>query len=178
MDEYRLETYWNDIPTNKEDAASYDDLKMWWGTDERAVRKILHDLSSMDNGDDFVLIRSSRGKGFYKTDDKDEIERYKQECLNMGRSVFAPIKKINRILKANLTQMSIENNLRVIREDRQLKQSTVVEYMRAFDEHFDVPILSKMENGFCMPTPYQLSKLCEIYGCSPDDLVKVDLYGI
>lgn len=178
MDEYRFETYWNDLPTEKEKAATYDDLKQWWGTGEREVRKLLHDLSSMDNGDDFVLIRSSRGKGFYRTDNKDEIERYKQECLNMGRSVFAPIKKINRILKANLTQMSIENNLRVIREGLNMKQRDVCEIMQEIDEGFDTPMLSKMENGVCLPTPRQLAKLCEIYNCSPDDLVKVDLYGV
>lgn len=176
MDEYKLEALWNDIPKNKEEAASYDDLKQWWGANERIVRKLLHALSSMDNGDDYVLIRSSRGKGFYKTDDKDEIERYKNECLSMGRSVFAPIKKINRILKANLTQMSIENNLRVIREDRQLKQSTVVEFMRAFDEHFDVPMLSKMENGFCLPTLMQAVRLSELYGCKPEDLINYDIF--
>lgn len=178
MDEYKFETYWNDLPTEREKAATYDDLKMWWGTGEREVRKLLHDLSSMDNGDDFVLIRSSRGKGFYKTDDKDEIERYKRECLNMGRSVFAPIKKINRILKANLTQMSIENNLRVIREGLNMKQRDVCEIMQEIDERFDTSMLSKMENGVCLPTPIQLAKLCEIYNCSPDDLVKVDLYDL
>lgn len=176
MDEYRLETYWNDLPTEKEKAATYDDLKQWWGANERDVRKILHKLSSLDNGDDFVLIRSSRGKGFYKTDNKDEIERYKQECLNMGRSVFAPVRKINRILRSNNTQFSIENNLRVIREDRQLKQSTVVEFMRAFDEHFDVPMLSKMENGFCLPTLMQAVRLSELYGCKPEDLINYDIF--
>lgn len=178
MDEYKLESYWNDLPTVKENAAPYDDLKQWWGTNERDVRKLLHDLSSWDNGDDYVLIRSGKGKGFYKTDDKEEIERYRQECLNKGRSIFAPIKKINRILNANLTQMSIENNLRVIREGQNMKQRDVCRIMQEFDENFDTPMLSKMENGVCLPTPSQLARLAVIYACLPDDLVKVDLYGV
>ena len=174
--EYQLELYWNDIPNGKKNAVTYPILRMWWNMNEREVRRVLHELSSFDNGDNYILIRSGQNKGFYKTDNQNEIEAYKRECLNKGRSVFAPVKKINRVLATNTRQFAIENNLRVIREDRQLKQSTVCGFMRAFDDAFDVPMLSKMENGFCLPTPYQLSKLSEIYGCEPNDLVNIDLY--
>ena len=176
MNEFKLENYWNDIPKSKAEAVTYSILKMWWNTNEREVRKILHDLSSYDNGDNYVLIRSGKSKGFYKTDDAETIKAYKTECLNKGRSVFAPIKKINRILKANTEQYSLVNNLRVIREDRRLKQMAVCAYMRVFDEHFDVPMLSKMENGVCLPTPFQLAKLSEIYGVQPDELVRTDFF--
>lgn len=176
MNDNQLEAYWNDIPTQKSDAVPYSILVMWWHTNEREVRRILHALSRFDNGDNYVLIRSGQHKGFYRTDDTSEITAYKRECLNKGRSVFAPIKKINRILRANKTQMSMINNLRVIREDRKLKQTTVCEFMRAFDEAFDVPMLSKMENGVCLPTPYQLMKLSEIYGCQPADLIETEFY--
>ena len=123
------------------------------------------------------MIRSGQNKGFYKTDKKEEIEAYKKECLNKGRSVFAPVKKSNRILSSNAEQFSIENNLRVIRENLELKQSQVVEFMNNFDEHFDAPMLSKMENGFCMPTPFQLAKLAQFYCCDPGDLINSDLYS-
>lgn len=176
MDEYILQTYWEDIPNNKKEAAPYSLLQMWWGMNEREVRKTLHELSGLDNGDDFVLIRSSKNRGFYKTDNKKEIEAYKKECLNKGRSIFAPIKKINRILSANTDQYSLINNLRVVRESKNLKQSSVCAYMRVYDEGFDVPMLSKMENGVCLPTPYQLGKLSEFYGVNPSDLVTVDFY--
>ncbi len=176
MNEYKLETYWNDIPNDKNCAVTYPILMMWWGMSDRNVRQVLHELSSMDNGDNYVLIRSSQNKGFYKTDDREAIEAYKQECLNRGRNVFAPIKKINRILSANKTQYSLTNNLRVIREDRELKQSDVCAFMQNFDESFDTPMLSKMENGVCLPTPFQLIKLAEFYDCNPDDLVFAELY--
>ena len=176
MDEFKLEAYWNDIPTSKNDAVTYPVLCMWWQTNEREVRRILHELSSLDNGDNYVLIRSGKSKGFYKTDNQEDIERYKQECLNKGRSVFAPIKKINRILSANKTQYSFVNNLRVIREDRNLRQAAVCAYMQVFDESFNAPMLSKMENGICLPTPFQLLKLSELYGCMPSELVKADFY--
>lgn len=177
MNGNRFELYWNDIPTVKENAVTYEELQMWWHIkDKREVRQILHDLSAYDNGDNYVLIRSSKNKGFYKTDDKEAIEAYKKECLNKGRSVFAPVKKINRILSENTDQFSIENNLRVMREGLNLKQSQVCEYMQQYDAAFDVPMLSKMENGFCMPTPFQLSRLCQFYCCDPTDLINADLY--
>lgn len=176
MNEYKLQAMWEDIPTSKAEAVPYSILQMWWGMCERDVRQALHDLSRLDNGDDFVLIRSGRNKGFYKTDNKEEIEAYKKECLNKGRSIFAPIKKINRILSANGDQYTLNNNLRVVRESRNLKQSSVCAYMRVYDEAFDVPMLSKMENGVCLPTPYQLGKLAEFYGCKPSELVTIDFY--
>lgn len=172
----QLEIYWNEIPNGKENAVSYLDLKLRWNKNEREVRRILHDLSGYDNGDNFILIRSGHTKGFYKTDAQGEIEAYKRECLNKGRSVFAPVKKINRILSADKRQFNMTNNLRVIREERKLKQSTVCEYMKEVDDAFDVPMLSKMENGVCLPTPFQLKKLSEIYECEARALINVDLY--
>ena len=176
MNGNRFELYWNDIPTVKADSVTYEELQMWWNEGKREVRSILQELSKYDNGDNYVLIRSSRNKGFYKTDNKEEIERYKKECLNKGLSVLAPIKKINRIFAENTEQFSIENNLRVKREELKLKQTQVVSFMQGFDNGFDVPMLSKMENGFCMPTPYQLSKLSQLYDCEPTDLINADLY--
>ncbi len=96
-----MEMYYNQIPIGKANAVDYPKLCAMWKVSIRTVRAILHELSLYDNGDDYVLIRSSKTKGFYKTDDKDEIAAYRKECLNKGRSVFAPVKKCNRILKGN-----------------------------------------------------------------------------
>lgn len=171
MIEKTLEAYWNDIPIGKENAADYATLCAMWGTYERQVRQILHDLSSYDNGDNFILIRSGSGKGFYKTDDVETLEAYKRECLNKGKSIFAPVKKINRVLNANSIQYSFDNNLKVVRESLELTQSEVCDKMKAVDIAFDKPMLSKMENNFCLPTPYQLTKLAQIYGCETWELV-------
>lgn len=176
MNGNRFEFYWNDIPTVKEKAVTYEELQMWWNESKREVRFILQALSAYDNGDNFVLIRSSRNKGFYKTDDKETIEKYKKECLNKGLSTLAPIKKINRIMAENKEQFSFENNMRVIREELKLKQVQVCEYMQQFDKAFDVSMLSKMENGVCMPTPFQTALLCQFYCCEPADLINADLY--
>lgn len=176
MDKYLLRAYWDDIPVGKENAYTYDDLCYFWNCTERKARAILHELSLYDNGDNYILIRSSKGKGFYKTDDAAEIAAYKRECLNKGRSVFAPVKKINRVLNANAEQYSLTNNLRVVRESIGLKQSQVCAVMKQYDRAFDKSLLSKMENGVCLPTFYQLAKLAEIYACEPSELLRADLY--
>lgn len=175
LDECKLALYWHEIPTGKENAVTYAELCAAWNMGERQARKVLHDLSSYDNGDNYILIRSSSGKGFYKTDDETEIKAYKRECLNKGRSVFAPVKKINRVLNANDTQYNLVNNLRVVREAKGLKQTTVCREMRKLDRAFDNSLLSKMENGICLPTFQQLAKLAEIYGVMPFDLINEEL---
>ena len=93
-----LELYYNDIPYGKENAITYTQLCIKWGKNKRAVRAILQRLSYYDPKDNCVLIRSSRGKGFYRTDNIDDMLAYKRECLSKGKSIFAPVKKINRIL--------------------------------------------------------------------------------
>lgn len=169
MKEHSLEMYWRTIPIGKENALTYSDLRIRWNVNERSARKILHDLSLYDSGDDFILIRSARSKGFYRTDDKDEMEAYKNECLAKGRSIFAPVKKINRVLFENDVQFSFMNNLRVMREQCGLTQTEVCE--RIGDIGLDKFLLSKMENGICLPTHYQLYRLAQIYGCRERELI-------
>ena len=176
MEENMLRVYWEDIPVGKENAVIYEELCEIWNCSERKARAILHALSVYDNGDNYILIRSSKGKGFYKSDGEDEIKAYKKECLNKGKSIFAPVKKINRVLNANAEQYSLINNLRVIREGKALKQCQVCNIMKRYDKSFDKSLLSKMENGVCLPTYYQLAKLAEIYGVKPFELLRADLY--
>lgn len=105
------EAYWQQIPIGRENAYTYDKLCEMWECSERTARQILHELSSYDNGDEFILIRSGGSKGFYRTDNPDEIERYRQECLNKGRSIFAPVRKCNRILSIDDSQLVLDLGL-------------------------------------------------------------------
>lgn len=173
-----LEIYWSELPTGKENAVDYPHLCEMWGKCEREARRILHDLSLYDNGDDFVLIRSGKTKGFYKTDDKAEIAAYRKECLNKGRSIFAPVRKCNRILRTDTKQVEMFNNLRVVRVGLGISQPEVCRQMKEVDKHFDVPLLSKMENGVCLPTFTQLTKLAEIYGVESTELIRADLSAL
>lgn len=176
MNEYKLELFWNDIPIGKDNATDYPTLCALWRKAEREVRAILHDLSLYDNGDDYILVRSARGKGFYRTDDAETMKLYRQECLNKGRSIFAPVKKINRVLSADAQQYHLQNNLRLHRERCGLRQTDVCVDMQTVDPAFDNSLLSKMENGVCLPTYAQLAKLAQIYGVEAGDLISSDFY--
>ena len=173
MTKESLEMYWNSIPIGRENALTYTELRINWNCNERRARAILHELSLFDSGDDFILIRSSKNKGFYRTDSIAEMEAYKKECLAKGRSIFAPVKKINRVLGENAEQYSMANNMRVIRERCGLSQAEVCE--RVGDIGLDKFLLSKMENNICLPTQYQLRRLAQIYGCTAHELIDMSL---
>ena len=172
----RLELYWSEIPIGKENAVSYDYLCTAWGISQRAVRSILHKLSIYDNGDDTVLIRSSKdGGGFYRSSDSAEISAYRAKCLRRIQNTFAPLKKIDRVLSSSNGQLSIYNNLRAVRVATGLKAKEVCKLMRATDPAFDESILSKMENDRCLPTAMQLRNLAEIYGVKPSELIGLNV---
>ena len=90
--------YWDDIPIGKENAITYPELCTIWNIPERSVRYRLHELSRIDTGDNYILIRSASGKGFYKTDNIAEIERYATEICNRAKNTFIPLKKIQRVI--------------------------------------------------------------------------------
>lgn len=171
-----LEHYWNSLPIGKENAISYEELCAKWQMSRRSVRHILHKLSLYDSGDDYILIRSCNGKGFFKTDDMQIIQAFRTECVNKARSNFAPLKKINRILnEVNDLQLSLCNNMKNARIVAGLKQKDVVRQMQQFDESVNEALLSKFENSVCLPTPYQLCLFARIYGVTPAELVNTDL---
>ena len=90
---------WECIPIGKENAATYEYLCHIWNCDKRKARAILHQLSTYDNKDNLILIRSSKGRGFYRTDNIVDIENYIKECTNRAKSIFVTLKKARRVLK-------------------------------------------------------------------------------
>lgn len=163
---------WNSIPIGEENAVDYKTLCTMWGVHERTARMILHRLSAEDNGDDFVLIRSSRKRGFYRTNNREQIDTYRRECLSRGRNTFAPLKKINRVINENTEQFDFINNLRVVREIKGMTQEEVCRAISGIDE----PLLSKMENGVVIPSPYLTRHLARLYGVQPQELLDMDLF--
>lgn len=98
LTEIKLQMYWDSLPIGKENAISYAELQERWNCCNRTAREILAQLSMFEDKSNFILIRSSRHKGFYKTDNIKEIEAFRKECLNRGRACFAPIHRINKVL--------------------------------------------------------------------------------
>ena len=177
MNDAMMEEYWKTIPNSRTTAASYDELCAAWGASKRTVRNILHELARCDNGDDLVLIRSASGIGFYKTSDRAAIAAYRGELIGRGKKLFSQLRKIDRVLNTDPSQLTFTNNLRTVRILRGMKQEEVCERMKAFDPTFNVSTLSRMENDRCLPTPYQLAHLACILRCTASDLVDGYFYA-
>ena len=166
---------WNDIPIGRENAVTYDDLCAKWGKNKRAVRRILQEISREDNGDGYVLIRTAHGHGFYRTDDEYEIASYRKEILNRGRNVLAALKKVNRVLKHSDGQMEIFNNIKCLRETLGMRQKDVCEAMWSKGIPIDCGLLSKFENGVCLPLPDHVSAMAEIFAVERDEVFMVQI---
>lgn len=172
------EKYYYDIPIGKENAITYSELCNIWNCSLRQVRRILNNLTKIDNGDNYIIIRSSKYKGFYKTDNLFEIEAYKKEYTNRALNCFAPSKKVNRVLKNNIKntyQTNMFNNLKCERISNNYTQTDIVKKCNKLGvENFDISVLSRIENGFCIPTPKQLLALSIIYNKSPNELINLN----
>lgn len=57
-----------------------------------------------------------------------------------------------------------EVHLKAAREAAGIKQKETLSILRQVEPRVDKPMVSKYENGVCIPTPSQLSALCALYG--------------
>ena len=94
----KLSQYYDDIPVGRENAVTKYRLAANWHVSERTARRIIQELRAADFGDEYVIVSSSHGRGYYKTDNLEEIEQFKREVTNRARNTFLPLKKVNRIL--------------------------------------------------------------------------------
>ena len=97
MNDRELLKYWNDIPIGAKNAVSYEELSVKWHRTYRSVRKILELLGTADTGDDYILIRSSNGRGFFRTKDRRLIHRYRKEIINRANNILKPLDKIYKV---------------------------------------------------------------------------------
>lgn len=89
----------DDIPIGREHAITRMALRIRWGCTDRMMRRTIADLRAEDNGDDYVIVSYSSGKGYYRTDNPDEIRHFINEQSKRARSTFRPLAKARRVLK-------------------------------------------------------------------------------
>jgi hypothetical protein len=107
ISEAAADFYWQSIPIGEKNAVTYEALMAKWGKKRRTVRMILQELSThYEAYDGYVLIRSGMHHGFFRTDNKKEIERYKREILHKGESILAILRKCDNVLNKSEGQMS------------------------------------------------------------------------
>lgn len=88
-----------DIPVGRENAITREQLKRKWNCSDRIMRRYIADLRAQDDGDDYVIVSYSSGKGYYRTDNPDEIRHFINEQSKRARSTCRPLAKARRVLK-------------------------------------------------------------------------------
>lgn len=168
-----LEEMYNDIPVGKRNAINRQALTALWGISDRAARHKISEMRRLDNGDNYVIISTSNGQGYYKTDNIKDILQFKEETTARGRHTFSVLGKINRILRTNTDQMEMVyvNKLKEARVEAGLQAKDVVTVVQRYDPSFNSSVMSGMENNRCLPTSLQLSVMAELYGKEPAELI-------
>ena len=92
----RLRQRWLDIPIGCDNSITYKELEHKWGMSARSVRREMHELSRVDFGDSFILIRSSHNKGFYRSSNPLEIRQYAAEITSRAKECLEPLAVINK----------------------------------------------------------------------------------
>lgn len=87
------------LPIGSKNAISRQELSKLWSVSDRSARMVIAELRKMDFGDDFIIVSYSDGKGYYRTEDIQEIEAFAAEMRSRALQIFAPLKKANRIIR-------------------------------------------------------------------------------
>lgn len=74
--ETRLKEILNAIPYGKENAISRTELTLRLNIEDRMLRKAIETLRKRGE----IILSSSHSKGYWRSDDVNEIERYLNEC--------------------------------------------------------------------------------------------------
>lgn len=172
-----MSQYYDDIPIGKENAISKEELQRKWGMTERGVRAKIADLRQQDNGDNLVIVSLSSSRGFYRTDNIKEILAYKKETLNRARHLYGPLRKVNRILEREDTQLELVpvNNFKAMREAAGIMAKDVIAIIQKQDPTFNKIIMSHIENNKCFPTSLQASIMAQLYGCTVAELTGMEI---
>ena len=170
----------------EQDAALFHDshARMQMTADIRAI----NDSSVIQK----IIIASSKG---IKIANKEEFNRYiRKEIMAAVRRLMRAKRKAekgNRDGQMRLVFNSERDTVKAfidsdkdfgarLKASRQLSGWTLKQaasYLKSTGDSTDEPLLSKFENGYCIPKKSTLSKLCDMYGVSVDYLLTGDLSG-
>ena len=163
--------YYNELPIGRERALTRRQLAELWGMSERQVRYKIAELRSIDNGDDYIIFSSSDRAGYYRSNDPHERRAFISETKSRAINTFKPLRKANRIERDSDTrQMSLTNNLKQMRTAAGIKGADMVRKLEAEGFYMDVALLSRIENGFVLPTPAMADQMAKIIGCEAEEI--------
>ena len=62
--------------------------------------------------------------------------------------------------------------LKEARHSAGINNLTAIDCLKQVEPRIDKPMLSKMENGICLPTPPVFSEMCKLYGKAPEEILR------
>lgn len=91
----------NDIPVGSENAISRSELAKLWGVDDRTAReRIAVFRTRLADDDMFIVSHSNNGvKGYYRTQNAEEIRHYVNEGRKRLKNTAAPIINAQKVLE-------------------------------------------------------------------------------
>ncbi len=89
-----------DIPVGQENAISRSALAAKWGCSDRTARERIAELRCAEDAGDYVIVSHSRGsvRGYYRTDNPDEIEHFIREMEKRAKNTFRPLRRARLVL--------------------------------------------------------------------------------
>lgn len=142
-------------------------------------RRLTKDIQAINDSDDVdVIIISNTVKGIKIANEEEFDRQIKKEYSAVFRKLRRIRKKERKGRKAG--QMYISDNgtlaevtpfeqkpygvyLGAVRKEKGIKAQDVVTAMKAIDNRFDGSLLSKIENGLCLPTEEMAMALTILY---------------
>lgn len=88
-----IETY---IPFGRENAVTRTELRRITGKSDRKIREEIEQARREGH----IIINNQDGRGYYRTDDPDEIARQYRQQRRRAMSILAQQKYMRRLLKA------------------------------------------------------------------------------
>lgn len=90
----------NDIPIGSENAISRNELAKLWCCDDRSARRRIAELRANTADDDMFIVSHSKNgvKGYYRTNNADEIRHYVNEGRKRLRNTATPIINAQKVL--------------------------------------------------------------------------------
>lgn len=80
-----------DIPFGRENAATRSDLCRKTGLSDRKLRREIARLRALDDGTNIVIVSVSNGRGYYRTDNPEEIRHYIAEMTSRITGILSAV---------------------------------------------------------------------------------------
>lgn len=170
--------------------ADYDSAENFH--DSNARKQMTADIRTINESSIIQKVIISSAKGI-KLANSEEFDRY------IRKEIMAAVRRLMRA-KHKAAKGNLDGQMRLVfnserdtvkafidsdkdfgarlKASRQLSGWTLKQaasYLKANGDSTDEPLLSKFENGYCIPKKSTLSKLCDMYGVSVDYLLTGDL---